>query len=264
LFKANNHPDFKMLAPAEPGKAIVIDQVRELSSFYSLKPHYQRGKITMVSPANVMNRAAANALLKVLEEPPDGALLILVAHDFSALPMTVRSRCARIACEYIDAAVAARWLSEEVAGLDETAVGAALRQSGGAPLLARELASSADARLEPELLAVIRELRHARVHPLAAARQFSSLTLDARMQLLTTTLSRLIFAKFGCNSLYERAGAGPDPSLQDLVDHLDLKHLYVFLDLLFETKALVARHSGFRDADLAEVLWLELARTARG
>jgi hypothetical protein len=38
----------------------------------------------------------------------------------------------------------------------------------------------------------------------------------------------------------------------------------VFLDLLFETKALVARHSGFRDADLAEVLWLELARTARG
>jgi DNA polymerase-3 subunit delta' len=66
LFKANNHPDFKMLAPAEPGKAIVIDQVRELSSFYALKPHYQRGKITMVSPANVMNRAAANALLKVL------------------------------------------------------------------------------------------------------------------------------------------------------------------------------------------------------
>jgi hypothetical protein len=84
------------------------------------------------------------------------------------------------------------------------------------------------------------------------------------MHWLTTTLPRLIFDKCGFISLSERAGAGPDPSLQDLVDHLDLKHLYVFLDLLFETKALVARHSGFRDADLAEVLWLELARTARG
>jgi len=264
LLLANNHPDYKTLIPAEAGKAIVVDQVRELAEFYALKPHYQRGKVTLICPADAMNRAAANALLKILEEPPSGAVLILVSHNFSSMPMTVRSRCFRIACEQIDLDTAKQWLVPQFPALGEDELASLLRQAGGAPLRALALGANANAQLEPALLARISALQQARVHPLAATGEFKDLNLDELMQLLSTTVARLIFMKFSCSSVYESPGRDPDPGLQALVDHLNLKHLYAFLDLLFETKALIAGHTGFREADISESLWLGLARAIRG
>lgn len=263
LYLANSHPDFKLVAPAEEGKGIGIDQIRELSRYYSLKPHYDRGKITLISPANAMNNAAANALLKVLEEPPEGAVIILVAHRFSAMPMTIRSRCVRVACEQIDIRIASDWLSTQQPELKPAAITALLRQSGGAPLAALALAADESAQREPELLAVLESLQQGSVHPLTQSKAFADMSLEAFVQLLTGTVSRLIYAKFACPSAYDGPAGGVSPRLQGLVDHLNLKHLYTFLDLLFETKALLARQSGLREADIVETLWLGLARAAR-
>ena len=259
LFNAGNHPDFKTLSPSEDGKSILIDQVRELGNFYTLKSHYGSGKIALIYPADAMNRAAANAILKVLEEPPSDALLLLVAHRFSAIPMTVRSRCVRIPCEQVETERALEWLTLELPTVDRDLIDNLLRQSGGAPLKARSIAHDASQDRESELLDAFVGIQQGRTHALSEAKTFADLPIHDLLRILTSMTTRLILAKFGCASFYDRAKSRPDPDLQGLADHLNLKDLYRFLDVLFESKALLARHSGFREVDVAQALWLGLS-----
>lgn len=263
LLSADSHPDFKRVNPAEEGKAIVIDQVRELAEYYALKPHYERGKVTIIHPADRMNRAAANALLKVLEEPPAGALLILVCDRFSGLPMTIRSRCVRIACEHIDPRHARDWLQASLTDVDDTTIDTVLAECGGAPLAARALAGAPDRDLAPRLLTAIGALAHGKTHALSAARDFQDLGSERLLQLFLSAAGKLILAKFASTTYYDRSKNGPDPDLQAIADHLNLKHLYAFVDLLFETKALLSTHTGLREADIVDSLWLGLGQMTR-
>ncbi len=86
-----NHPDFMPIAPE--GNAIKIDQVREMQQRIIYKPASGLKKIIFIDPAEKMNPAAANGLLKTLEEPPPYALLILISAEGGSLLPTMRSRC---------------------------------------------------------------------------------------------------------------------------------------------------------------------------
>jgi DNA polymerase III subunit delta' len=72
---------------------IVVDEVREVSHFLRRTAGEGGGRVVIVDGAEEMNANAANALLKLLEEPPTGALLLLVSHAPGLLPPTIRSRC---------------------------------------------------------------------------------------------------------------------------------------------------------------------------
>ena len=89
-----NHPDFVVLEP--DGNAIKIDQIRKMQEGLFYKPVDGRKKIVIIDPAEKMNPAAANALLKILEEPPPYAILILVSGKSGMLLSTLRSRCQKI------------------------------------------------------------------------------------------------------------------------------------------------------------------------
>jgi len=93
LLRAGTHPDFHRIAPEEPGKAIKIDAVRELTR--RLVGHAQQSgyKLVTLEPAEAMNANAANALLKTLEEPAENTLLILVSDNPASVLPTIRSRC---------------------------------------------------------------------------------------------------------------------------------------------------------------------------
>lgn len=262
LYQVGNHPDLKILVPVEEGKAIVIDQVRELAGFYALKSHYGRAKIVFICPADAMNPAAANALLKVLEEPPPGALLMLAAHRFSAISMTIRSRCIRVPCEQVDITTALPWLAKELPNFSTAALARLLRQAGGAPLTAQAIANSDRSELDSEIEAAFAGIQQGRTHALLQAKQFADVSLAELLRVLISLISRLILAKFGCRSIYDPADEPLEPSLQGLSDHLNLKHLYALLDLLFESKLLLTRQSGLREADIAEALWLGLGRAS--
>ncbi|MDR1890322.1 MAG: DNA polymerase III subunit delta' [Zoogloeaceae bacterium] len=170
-FEQGNHPDFRMLTPEalrvateekKPGKAektaqtdetekaeksnrsgqrIVIDQVRELDEFFAVGTHRQKSRIILVYPAESMNREAANAILKVLEEPPENTLFLLVSNEPMRLLPTLRSRCQNLAVPLPAVAEAEAFLA--ASGLSEAATWLAL--AGGAPELALQLAAkSAD------------------------------------------------------------------------------------------------------------------------
>jgi DNA polymerase-3 subunit delta' len=75
---------------------IKIDQIRALCQTLAMKPYEARMRVVLISEAQAMNPAAGNALLKVLEEPPDGTILILEANHTSDLLPTIVSRCRHI------------------------------------------------------------------------------------------------------------------------------------------------------------------------
>ena len=92
LLSAGTHPDLKILQPKDSSE-IKIQQVRDTINFISQTSQRGGRKLIIVSPAEALNNNSANALLKVLEEPSDNTLLILVSHQPALLMATIRSRC---------------------------------------------------------------------------------------------------------------------------------------------------------------------------
>lgn len=85
------HPDLHVLTP--DGESLRIDQVRGLRQNMSLKPYQAERKIAIIDEATAMTVQAQNALLKLLEEPPPGTVLIIIATNIGAILPTIRSRC---------------------------------------------------------------------------------------------------------------------------------------------------------------------------
>ena len=179
---AGAHPDLRLIEPVErdeegnetPLEEIVVDRIRELIDFTQLSTHRQRAKVAVIIPAERMNAAAANALLKTLEEPPPGTCLMLVAHQPGRLRATLVSRCQRLVAPLPDPAEAAAWLARRGAKQPELL----LAQAGGAPLLAAALADPAVQR-EREIL--IDELTQPqRLSPVALGARIESYRKDER------------------------------------------------------------------------------------
>ncbi|MDP1574385.1 MAG: hypothetical protein Q8L78_05590 [Coxiellaceae bacterium] len=92
----NTHPDFILIQPEEKSRAIKIDQIRELSDKLSRTSHAGGYQVVIISPADSMPIAAANALLKTLEEPQGNVVIFLIDNQAHVLPKTVASRCQKI------------------------------------------------------------------------------------------------------------------------------------------------------------------------
>lgn len=90
---AGTHPDVFRAAPAPDKQEIGVDQIRALRSDAYIRPNEGRRKVYLIDPADAMNPAAQNALLKVLEEGPAYAAFLLSATQPGRLLDTVRSRC---------------------------------------------------------------------------------------------------------------------------------------------------------------------------
>jgi len=140
LFAAGTHPDFSAVGfiPTRDGSRLrtelVIEQVRELSERFSLTPQYRDTRVALVDPADALNNAAGNALLKTLEEPQPGRYLWLVAANPMRLPATIRSRCQRLEFRLPPRGEALEWLLAQ--GHDEAAASEALDAARGHPGLA--------------------------------------------------------------------------------------------------------------------------------
>lgn len=110
------HPDFIVVAPDyEKSKLgqITVEQTRDIAQQLALSSYEGRGTVLLIQPAEAMNRNAANALLKTLEEPRSDAHLILIAAQPSLLPATIRSRCQKLPVTAPDRAAALAWLGEQ-------------------------------------------------------------------------------------------------------------------------------------------------------
>jgi len=138
LLASGNHPDYLHLRPEEDKRTIGVDQIRELATFFSLKSHSGDHKVVVLEPADVMTTAAANALLKTLEEPTPGSFLILCSDQPASLLATIRSRCQKQTFTPVPEAAALPWLEHQLRDRNKAQLLFAL--SGGLPLKALALA----------------------------------------------------------------------------------------------------------------------------
>ncbi len=87
------HPDIHYIRPEGTSSAIKVEQVRELQQNIYQTPQCGARRFIVIDPADKMNISAANALLKILEEPPSHTIFILIAEQLSSIPATILSRC---------------------------------------------------------------------------------------------------------------------------------------------------------------------------
>ena len=151
LFKSGAHPDWFLLQPLEGKHEILIEQIRSTIAALTLTTSFSPRKVALICPAEAMNNNAANALLKSLEEPPGETVLLLVAHDATRLPVTIRSRCQSIAIPLPERSQASSWLQESL-GIDSANAHSALDAAGGSPLRARHFERTGQVETHQTLL----------------------------------------------------------------------------------------------------------------
>jgi DNA polymerase-3 subunit delta' len=122
MMRAGSHPDFMSVERLEKKRDISVEQVREVLSFLALSGMESEKRVVLIDDAETMNVQAANALLKGLEEPSPGSLLLMVCHDLMRLPATIRSRCMLGHCaplndEYMNRVLADMTFSEDARDL---------------------------------------------------------------------------------------------------------------------------------------------------
>ncbi|MGB6485421.1 MAG: DNA polymerase III subunit delta' [Steroidobacteraceae bacterium] len=226
------HPDLLMIRPLEESTQIRIEQVRELASELTLTAHQGGYKVGILSPADSMNRFAANALLKTLEEPPQGTLLILVATQPSRLPATILSRCQRVRVRAPERAEAVAWL-EATRGPGDW--GQVLAVLGTAPLTAAEADPAAVAEVASEVRRGLEEAMAGGGDPVAMAERWARSELPLRLKCVENWLTERIRAGFGGGGLFTEVRAGAH--LRGHADSLDLRQLFGLLDAVQELKS---------------------------
>ena len=174
LFRAGTHPDLLWIERDQDRTTITIEQIRSLTVFLGLTAHTSARQLVIVTPAEAMNLSAANALLKLLEEPPGASVFLLVSSRPTRLPATVRSRCTPIVFRPPSAASTRQWLSEHVGRVDE----AALTQAAGAPLLAADYGTAGSARLRQQVADDLMALVRGTEDPLRCAGRWKQLGVE--------------------------------------------------------------------------------------
>ena len=226
---AGSHPDLQVVMPEETKKHIRIDAIRGLTENSELSGQESGHRVFDIEPADAMNRSAANALLKTLEEPSSRTLLILVSSHPDRLAATIRSRCQTLNFRIPAHTEVRSWLAAQTGGsepLDEL-----LAVSGGAPLralLAREQDWLGQSR---RLIAELLDLKNRKVNPITIVEEWEKRPLPLLSDSLKRCLSDLVKLASGlCDAVIYHPGVRAD--LQCLSEGIDLQSLHGYNDEL--------------------------------
>jgi len=235
LIEVDTHPDLFVLQAQERGKAIKVDDVRQLSSKLNMTSQYGGYQVTIIVDAHDMNINASNSLLKTLEEPTNNALLILVSSNPQKLPVTVRSRCQSITFNAPDTALALSWLqTQQIQQIQQAQ--SLLHLAHGAPLLALQLEQEGLLEYHQQLISAL--LSVAKNQPLTEqAEQLHKLPLGYLLNWLFDWVQDLI-KLHQCGESARLVHGTQRAELNQLVVRSSLSGLYEFMDQLVKNKQL--------------------------
>lgn len=203
-FTAGSHPDWRLLQPEK--KLITIDQIRESMDFAFTRSQREGYKVMVLRPAEAMNVNAANALLKLLEEPPPMTLLLLLSHQAGQLLPTLRSRCQKLVVPLPEKAQAVAWLQARGCSDAEEV----LLRASGAPLQALALAEAGRLAEHATVQSAVADVLRGRSSAFAAAARCSKLPVPGILEYQMQDVALLIRAS-------QAAQALPASGVQDLL-----------------------------------------------
>ena len=255
-FKEMHHPDFKLISPEDtdtsedaPKKKAVkknqisVAQIRQLIDYLSLSQHQADGyRVILISPAETLNIASANALLKMLEEPPANTLFLLVSNQPQRLLATIISRCQAIDMPLPPQNEALNWLRAQGVNHAENL----LDYAGGAPLLALQMAED-----NTTISSLINQLAlGAKLQPLTCAPLFLTLGMERAIDALQKWIFDLTSYKLAQQSKYHAQHMN---ALQALCKSVNLNLLLGFQQKLTDAKR-TANHPLSNEMQLENIL----------
>jgi len=183
---SGEQPDLMRLSPIEESKEIRIDQVREMAAELALTGHGRGRKVAVITPADRLNRNAANALLKTLEEPAGSSLLLLVTGESSRLPATVQSRCTRVGVPVPPRAELEDWLRAH--GGKNSDWKAVMDAIGPRPFVALQVESETIADLQRETMRALDQVLAGTLDPVETAETWGKEGFALRIACIETWL----------------------------------------------------------------------------
>jgi len=228
------HPDLWFVEPEEDAKQLGVDQVRALTEGLALTGHGAGGSAAIIHPADLLTPSAANALLKTLEEPRPGVLIVLVTAVSARLPATILSRCQRLKVQPPPRAACLAWLRERRGAGDWEA---ALDVLGNAPLWALEA--------DPAELRALRDETESQLEgalsggldiPPAAERWAQRGGYELRLQCAENWVTRRIAAQTAAGGALTEVHTGAH--LPGANSSMNIRGLIRLMDALYELRRL--------------------------
>lgn len=233
--KAGSHPDFYLLSPQEKSKFIKVDQIRQLCESVAKTSQQGGWKVAVIAPAEAMNIASSNALLKSLEEPESNTLIILVSSRLSAIPMTIRSRCQIESLAIPSPDIAQSWLSQQIEDT-QVNISEVLEIANGKPLLALDYITGTGFESRQHVESLLDAMRYSDETPFAAAQACQKYPPEDLVAWILSYVHRLMVSELKNN---------PKPAL------------FVFLDKLIKARAWLLSGSPLNTQLLWEELFIE-------
>jgi len=236
MLAAGYHPDLLRIAPEEGKRQIRIDPVREVNRFVNQTAQQSGYRVIVISPAEAMNVAASNALLKSLEEPGEKTLFVLLSDVPSRLLPTIRSRCQQWSLPAVAFADCRTWLVEKLQGEDEAHFW--WQVAGGLPLLALELAEPEQRALRQQLHDCFEQLVRG-AEPVSEAARLDRQAVDSILWYGIAWLEDLIVLGLAGNG---RTLKNPDlePLYRQAVKNARVQDWFRLLDYAREQRRLLA------------------------
>lgn len=228
LFSQHSHPDFLMVAPEEADSdggerklaQIKVETIRNVLDFAHLSAHRGGKRVALIYPAESMNTQAANALLKILEEPPAGMVFILVSHQKDRLLPTIKSRCRQVVLTMPTPAEALAF-AQQLHG-EKTAD--LLAFHGGAPLFSD---NDSHTQLRNELIPLLVKPRLIAMLDYAAAFDKQKLALATFLDWLAKWLLDMSLAQQHMCAMYYPAWQN---ALNEITAQIDPLSLFALID----------------------------------
>ncbi|MGI9212512.1 MAG: DNA polymerase III subunit delta' [Methylococcaceae bacterium] len=242
LFAVGNHPDYTRVEPAEPGKAIGIDAIRQLINKLSLKPQYNGYRVVVIEPAHQLNVNAANALLKTLEEPAPYTLIVLISSAPQKIPVTVLSRCQKLAIPKPAPEQTLTWLAAQGVKQNPALL---LDMARGSPLLAVSLDGTDRLAQREQIIQGLIDVKTMGQDPLQLANQWEPLFSEDVIEWIMNWIYELVCLKHPLlrpNSGFRSEVA----TVQQIIHSVSLADLYAYWDFLIHTRQRMGHNMNVR------------------
>jgi len=204
LYKAGTHPDYMIAQPPEGKHVLNIDAVREMIEFVHVTSTFTN-KVVVIQPADAMNEASSNAILKILEEPSDDTFLIMVSTAKHLLLPTIISRCQKWHVPISDHNQAVEWLNSQT-DQSEEAVKLALQQSNFQPIRALSFLQDDDISFQQRVIDGLQQMFKRQISPVQLSSNWQKENLNQILFWLQNWLSTIIklqTAKMGDHQVFE-------------------------------------------------------------
>lgn len=262
LLKASSHPDLFILQPEDNGKTIKVEQIRGLNEEFCKTSQQGGYKIAIITPADAMNGASANAFLKSLEEPNRLSLFILISARQKALPATIISRCQKVFFDTPDKAVALDWMLQQQKPkglhLQPCDLDIILELANNSPL--RALSEAINLEKNKKLFNDISNVLLMKQDPVALAALYLNEDMKVIVSFLTTFIIKLLRLRFNsAEKLILSQNEDTNLALKQASKNLNLFLTFEYADKLLNLNKAINNNIALNKQLLLETLLLSLA-----